>query len=45
MKTPRSIPVLIADDHPIVREGLISAINQEPGFQVGAEACSWPDAI
>jgi DNA-binding NarL/FixJ family response regulator len=42
----RLVPlVLIADDHPIVREGLVSAINQEPGLQVVAEASSWPEGI
>ncbi|MHC4239637.1 MAG: response regulator [Planctomycetota bacterium] len=30
--------ILIVDDHPIVRRGLVQLINQEPGFKVCAEA-------
>ncbi|MHC4062235.1 MAG: response regulator [Planctomycetota bacterium] len=32
------IRILIVDDHPIVRRGLVQLINQEPGFKVCAEA-------
>jgi len=45
MKKSHSASVLIADDHPIVREGLVSIINHEPGLLVVAEAGTWPDAI
>jgi two-component system NarL family response regulator len=45
MKKSRSVPVLIADDHPVVREGLACIINHEPDLQVVAEAGSWPEAM
>lgn len=45
MKKSRFISVLIADDHPIVREGLVSLIHFEPGLQLVAEAATWPEAI
>ncbi|MBV9731266.1 MAG: response regulator transcription factor [Verrucomicrobia bacterium] len=32
------IRVLIADDHPVVREGLVAILRSEPGIQVVAEA-------
>jgi DNA-binding NarL/FixJ family response regulator len=32
------ITVLIADDHPIVRKGLVQVIEEEPGFSVVGEA-------
>src|SRR5271156_7052951 len=45
MKTRRSIQVVIADDHSIVREGLTAVINREPDMQVVAEARNWPEAV
>ena len=45
MKEARFISVLIADDHPIVCEGLTSMINHERSLRVVAEANSWPQAI
>lgn len=33
------IQILIVDDHPIVRGGLITMINSEPGMNVVGEAC------
>jgi DNA-binding NarL/FixJ family response regulator len=36
--SPSRITILIADDHPIFRQGLKDLIEQEPGFQVVAEA-------
>ena len=35
---PRVIRVLIVDDHPIVRRGIIAMVNAEPGLTVCAEA-------
>lgn len=45
MKTPRSIHVVIADDHSIVREGLVAVINREPDMEVVAEARNWTEAV
>lgn len=45
MKTSLHTSVLIADDHPIVREGLASILRQEPGLDLVAEVCSWPQTI
>lgn len=43
-KKPKS-KILVVDDHPIVRSGLISRINSEPGFHVCAEADSIASAM
>lgn len=45
MKACRSIHVVIADDHSIVREGLTAVINREPDMEVVAEARNWPEAV
>ncbi|MFZ3214546.1 MAG: response regulator transcription factor [Candidatus Acidiferrales bacterium] len=42
---PRSLHIVIADDHSIVREGLTAVINREPDMEVVAEARSWPEAV
>jgi DNA-binding NarL/FixJ family response regulator len=39
------IKLLIADDHPVVREGLISMISREPDFKVVAEANNGLEAL
>ena len=38
MKQTDSIRILVADDHPIVRHGLVSLINRKRGMKVVAEA-------
>jgi two-component system NarL family response regulator len=38
MKVPETIRILIADDHPVVREGLSAMINRQPDMKVVAEA-------
>ena len=39
------INILIADDHPVVREGLIAMIKREPGFKVVGEATNGVEAL
>jgi DNA-binding NarL/FixJ family response regulator len=40
-----SIRVLVADGHPIVLEGLRSALGHQPGIQVVGEASDGMEAI
>lgn len=44
MTNPDSVRVLIADDHPMVREGLLSMLNEE-GIEVVGEAATGREAI
>lgn len=39
------IRVLIADDHPLVREGLTAVLNRQPDMQVVAEASDGREAV
>ena len=39
------IKILIADDHPVVREGLIAMIRREPDFMVVGEAINGLEAV
>jgi DNA-binding NarL/FixJ family response regulator len=39
------IRVLVVDDHPIVRQGLVAALEDEPDFQVVGSAGSAEDAL
>ena len=39
------IRILVADDHPIVRDGLIAVLNTQPDFDVIGEAATGPEAI
>src|ERR1700740_375563 len=45
MKKSRAIHVVIADDHSIVREGLVAVINRETDMEVVAQARNWPEAV
>jgi len=45
MKKEFNIRVLVADDHYVVRMGVISIINNEPDMQVVAEAANGTQAI
>lgn len=45
MKKPQCIRVFIADNHSIVREGLMSVINHETDMEVVGEACNWTEAV
>jgi two-component system NarL family response regulator len=39
------IRVLVADDHPILREGLVALINRQTGMKVVAEAADGSEAV
>lgn len=41
----RPIEVLIVDDHPVVRRGLVALLGAEPGIKVVAEAASGEEAL
>lgn len=41
----QKIKVLLVDDHPLVREGLVNLINQQPDLEVCGEAGSEPQAL
>lgn len=40
-----AITVLIADDHPLLREGLVRILAMEPGIEVVGEAGNGPEAV
>jgi len=42
---PDSIRILIADDHPVVRDGLAAMLSTQPDFNVIAQAASGQEAI
>src|SRR5215469_15260994 len=42
---PAKVRVLIADDHPLVRESLVTVVNAEEDFEVVGEAASGADAV
>ena len=44
-KQPQPIRILIADDHPIFREGLQKLLATEPGFEVVGEATDGTEAL
>ncbi len=44
-KNPPSIRILIADDHPIFRDGLRRLLETEPGLKVVGEAADGADAV
>ena len=45
MSPPRNIRVLIADDHPVVRTGLVLMLKYEPDMEVVAEANNGREAL
>lgn len=44
-KNPDAITVLVADDHPVVREGIATMVNQQRDMTVVAEAATGEEAI
>jgi DNA-binding NarL/FixJ family response regulator len=45
MTKPEPFSILVADDHPAVREGLISLINRQSDMRVVAEATNGTEAV
>lgn len=45
MSRPQTITILIADDHPVVREGLRALLSRRPDLKVVAEAASGRQAV
>lgn len=39
------IRILVADDHPVVRDGLVAILSTQPDFEVVGEAGSGPEAV
>jgi len=44
-RTARSLTILVADDHPMVREGLVAVINRQSDMRVVAEAVNGREAV
>jgi NarL family two-component system response regulator LiaR len=40
-----AIDIVVVDDHPIVRDGLVAVLATQPDFEVVGEASSGPEAI
>ncbi|MCL4296516.1 MAG: response regulator transcription factor [Anaerolineae bacterium] len=40
-----SIRILVADDHPVVRDGLVAILSTQPDFEVVGEAGTGPEAV
>lgn len=45
MNDERQVSVLIADDHPVVREGLCAMLESAPGIRVAGQAASGEEAV
>lgn len=45
MTSADPIRILLADDHPVVRQGLAALINRQPGMRVVAEAATGREAV
>jgi NarL family two-component system response regulator LiaR len=40
-----TIRILVADDHPIVRDGLVAVLSTQPDFEVVGEASTGPETV
>jgi DNA-binding NarL/FixJ family response regulator len=46
IQNPQSpIEILVADDHPVVRDGLSAILSTQPDFHIAGEAASGPEAL
>ena len=45
LRNPGGITILIADDHPVVRDGLISAVKRQSDMRIVAEARNGREAV
>src|SRR6202021_2509648 len=45
MTKGESIRIMIADDHPVVREGLVASLNRVPDMTVVCEAATGQEAL
>jgi NarL family two-component system response regulator LiaR len=45
MSEPAAITVLVVDDHPVVRRGIVALLSTEPGLEVAGEAADGREAI
>ncbi len=45
MEGPKSIKILVTDDHPMLREGLVAVLGTEPDFDVIGEAADGSEVL
>ena len=45
MQESPKIRILVADDHPILREGLVAVLNTQPDFEIVGEAADGSEAV
>jgi DNA-binding NarL/FixJ family response regulator len=43
--TSSKIRILIADDHPLLREGVVAVVGQQADMEVVGEAATGPEAV
>ena len=41
----KPIRILVADDHPIVRDGLVAILSTQPDFEIVGQSASGPEAV